>query len=480
VRGLASVSYSEVIHPARWHEIRESLGNLYIREAREALEKSEIIQAQRLYKVGVARAPGNAQGRIGLAQIYVAFRRPDLAQDTLLDGLKYLPDDIPYLSDTLKFMFDFKFDSDLDEVCRRQLLSAHADVRQLAATYAASLALQRGDFDGAEALIVAQNLERHPEASLILARADLERGYPELAQARLDMMIDSGVSAKAALSLLAEVQQRTGRTSESGLNFALRLADDPLSHQPRIARLQHLAAQHDSALNSQIDNYLNLFPNDQPALLALGDFAANNGLPAIARRIQAIFIQHNWPPDAPSLLFAEACIRAGSYAEGMAELDRYLQENPSWATRYGPAIDALRTVALYGLNRNDDARLQLEHLLGQPNLRADNLLIVSERLLALGRADAARLALSRIADFDPKNQAALAALVRLEAEQGYLDTLPAHLVKFLAVRRPSQEVLSIAYRRIGSDLNLFQPDQQRLLGELRQRLSPLRPTTPRS
>lgn len=481
VRGLKTMTYKDVIQPTHWSNIREALGDLYIEEAGAALKRGEADLAHRLYRIGVARSPGNATGRISLAQLYVAFRRPELAEDVLIGGLPYLESNSSYLSSTLQFLFEFQYDNELQRICDQHVQSPIPSVRHVAAFQSAALALQRGDFDGAETLILMHHLDQTPDGSLVLARADLERGYPELAATRLQALVDTDSGATAALGMLAEVHNRTGRKTESLLTHALRIADDPLGHQPRLARLMHLSRNQESAiLDAEIETYLRLFMNDQTALLALADFAANNGRPDLTRRIKDTFAQRNWPTDAPSLLYAEACIRATHYAEGLTALELYLRDNPQWAMRYGPAIDGLRTVALYGLNRTDDAQLQLEHLLGQSNLRAENLLVVTERLLSLGRPEAARLALSRAADLDPKNQAALAALVRLEAEQGYLDTLPAHLVKFLAVRRPSREVLNIAYRRIGSDLNLYQPDQQRLLVELRQRLYQNSTSAPRS
>ena len=398
-----------------------------------------------------------------------------------MQGLPDLAQQGEYLPRALGFLLEFQFDSQLQQVSESLLQHADQRVRQITALHAASLAVQRGNFDGAEVLITSHRLARLPEGILILSRADFERGYPELAQARLDTLINTGFANGPALALAAEIQQRSGKSATDRLTDALRIADDPLSHQPRLARLQKLIADKNLAdLASEFENYLRLFSNDQTALLALGDFAANNGLPDLARRLQPIFAQHHWQTDALSLLYAEACIHAARYADGLSELNRYLQENPTWAVRYGPAVDGLRAVALYGLNRADDAQLQLEHLLGQPNLRAENLIVVANRILALGHPEAARLALAKVADLDPKNQAALAALVRLEAELGYLDTLPAHLGKFLAVRRPSREVLALAYRRIGSDLNLLQPDQQRLLSELRQRLGRDAFSAPRS
>lgn len=480
-RGLQGIAYPDTLTPAGWQKIRNEIGNQTIADADAALRRGEIDVALRLYRLGLAKAPRNAAARVALAKLYAGLRRPDLARDLLSGGLPALADTPEYLQLTLGFLLEFQFDSELQSVAQQLLSHSSAAVRRQAALHAAAVAFHRGNFDGAESILLTQQLTDSPEGALLLARADFERGFPELALARLSPALHDDSAQTAALALTARIQEQTGRAPDLARTSALRLADDPLSPTPRIAALHQLHAQKRPAeLAREIDDYLRLFRNDQAALLAMGDFAANAGRPDLARRVQQLFAERQWSPDAPALLYAEACIASGHYADGLVELDRYLHDNPSWATRYGPAFDGLRAVALLGLGRDDDARLQLEHLLAQPNLRADNLSAVATRLLAFGRPASARNVLDRAVALDPHNQAALASLVRLEAELGLLDTLPAHLRQFLAMRRPSRDVLTFVYHRLGSDLNLLHPEQQSLLAELRLRIGRDALTLPRS
>lgn len=119
----------------------------------------------------------------------------------------------------------------------------------------------------------------------------------------------------------------------------------------------------------------------------------------------------------------------------------------------------------------DEARLCLDHLLAQKNLRADNLVAVAGRLAAHGAHDLARAALSRAVEADPLNQAALTHLLRLELDTGNLAAVPAHLELYLRTRKPAREILSRTYAALGSDRNLFLPQQPGLLASLRQTLA---------
>jgi Tfp pilus assembly protein PilF len=471
IRGLGGVAYFDTLSPRGWNRIRNAIGDQTIVEARTALERNEIGAAMRLYRIGLAKAPRNADARIALAKLYIGLRRPDLARDLLTDGVSVLADNANYLELTLEFLLEFQFDTELQRTTQQLVSHPSPAVRRQAALHAAALALYRGNLDDAERTLATHHLTNTPEGALLLARVELERGFPDLALARLAPALDEASVQTAALALAGRIHEQLGRSENLLRNAALRLADDPLSPVPRIVVLHQLHAQKRSAqLAREIDDYLRLFPHDQSAFLALGDFAAKTGQPELARRVQQLFAQHQWSPDAPALLFAEACIIAGRYADGLAELDRYRQNDPAWATRYGPAFAGLRTLALFGLRRDDEAQLQLEHLLAQPNLRAENLSAIATHLLAFARPASARAVLARAVSLDPRDQAALASLVRLEAELGQLDSLPDHLRQFLALRRPSRDVLAFVYDRLGSDLNLLHPEQLPLLDELRLRL----------
>lgn len=468
---LSAVRYADVFTPNGWHRIKTAIGDRAIVNASAALKSGDLDAALRLYRIGLAKSPRNSEGRIALARLYVTLRRTDLARDLLLSGLPTLADNPVYLQFSLGFLLEFQFDSELRRVANQLLTHPSAGVRRRAAYHASALAFHRGDFDHSENLLVAHQLAHSPEGALLLARADFERGAPELALTRLTPALASQTTQTAALALALQIQERLDRAPEFARALALRLADDPLSSTPRLELLQQLHTHRRAPeLARETESYLRLFARDPSALLALGDFAARTGQPTLAHRVQQIFAQNSWNPDEPSLLHAEACINAGVPAEGLEELERHAQKNHAPSAQFGPALDGLRTVALFALNRDDEARLQLEHLLAQPNLRAENLTAVATRLLAFGRAPAAQLALARAVTLDPRNQSALTALVRLEAEQHQLDSLAIHIPQLLATRRPSRDALAFVYRRVGSDLNLLHPAQAALLAALRPHL----------
>ncbi|MDP2136904.1 MAG: hypothetical protein Q8J74_03540 [Candidatus Didemnitutus sp.] len=472
IKGVRQAVWVDIVLPFRWENLRQSIGEHHLEEASSAVALLEFDRALHLYRVGVARSPRNTGGRLGLARLYVVYRRPDLAHRVISDNLINLSQDLDYLKASLQFLLEFQYDAELALACEQLLARPRFVHRQLVGFYAATIAYFRGNLDRAQSLVLVHRLEQTPEGALLQARIDVERGYAELALLRLDDLVQRGTASEEAFNLIGQIRRDLGQTRQIVLNATLRLSTNPLSHAPRVDFLYLYHQLRDSeALERGIQSYLDQFGQDQGALLALGDFAANTGRPELVNRIARVFHQNDWPVEAPALMAAEATIVAGRYAEGLDLIRAYTTANPKGAERFAAVFDSLQAVAHTGLNRPDDARLYLEHLLIQPNLRAENLHTLATRLITLGHPNHARTLLSRAVALDRLNQSALTSLVRLEAHYHHFDTLPGHVRQLMAMRQPSRTVLEFAYREFGRDFNLLHPEQKPLLAELRTHLS---------
>ncbi len=293
---------------------------------------------------------------------------------------------------------------------------------------------------------------------------------------RLKQLLAAQPGQDSARALLADYYRTLGRTSEFESTIVERLVSDPLAPTPHLEYLYLYQQRGDGPrLAREIETYLAQFQNDPTALLLLADFAANTGRPALARRVQQIFTSRHENNGAPALMVAESCIVAGEYQNALGLILDYQRDFPEWTGQFAPIFNGLQAVAFYGLGKKDEARLYLDNLLGQKNLRAENLVAVANRLAALGARDLAVSALSRAVQADPLNQAALTNLVRLELDTGGAAELPAHLAPFLRTRKPSHEILSRAYTLLGSDRFLLFPGQTEQLAALRTALAARRP-----
>lgn len=472
-RQIPGARYADLLLPGRWPAYRVSEGNHYIARAAELLQEGETNAALHHLRAGLAKAPANARGRTTLAELYLAGRRPDLARELLLDGLRYLSDDRAYVQATMSFLLEFQEDARLLEVAD-QLLAApeHAASHPLAAIYAATAAFYRGNYDRTEDLILHYRLGDSADGAMLRARMEWDRGYPGLALLRLNEFLARQPGHVGARILLADYYRTLGRTAEWESAVVERLVSDPLAPAPHVEYLRLLQQRGDRAgLQRETATYLDRFRHDSTALLSLADFAANTGDPALARRVQRIFSGRPDHNGAPALLIAEAHLVAGDFATVLDLITEYMRDYPEWTSQFASVCSGLQAVALCGLGRNDEARLHLGHLLAQPNLRTGHLAAVANRLAALGARDLAIAALGRAVETDPLNQVAFTHLLRLELDSGSLADLPAQLERYLRTRQPSREILARAAAEIGRDRHLFLPEQTRLLASLRATLA---------
>ncbi len=476
-RDFPDVRYVDLLWPGRWPQYRVNQGNHYITQSETLLQQGDYALAVQKLRIGVSKAPATAAGRTLLARVYLAYRRPDLAREVLIDGLAYLPDDTAYLQSTLSFLLEFQEDAKLLELTHRMLAApAPAATQPLLATFAATAAYYRGNYDEAEDLLERYRLGDTADGALLQARIAWERGYPELALVQLKEHLAAHPQHDAARALLAGYYQSLGRTTEWESTLVERVTGDPLAVAPRVAYLQLHHRRGDQArLEGETATFLQQFGHEPAALLLLADFAANTGQPALARRVQQALAPSPENAGAAALMVAEAHIVAGEFKMALDLLAGSTRQYPEWASQLAPVLNGLQAVALSGLGRTDEARLSLDHLLAQKNLRADNLVAVASRLSNLGARELALSALARAAEADPLNQAALANLIRLELDTGAVARLPAHLGQFLHTRQPSREILSRARAALGSDRLLLLPAQKDLLADLQSALDPRRP-----
>jgi tetratricopeptide (TPR) repeat protein len=218
------------------------------------------------------------------------------------------------------------------------------------------------------------------------------------------------------------------------------------------------------------------FPDNGEVLLALADFAANTGRPALARRIYEYCKANNLPWEGPALMTVEAHVVAKEYNEALGACRQMIKDNPEWGKRFYSVFNGLQAIANYGLKDVEAAQLFLSNFLNQAGVRADNLVAVSNRLMTVGAKDQARQVLVQAVRSDPLNQTALVGLIKLDLELGQADSIATNLRTLLTMRKPPRDLLQVAYTKLASDRFLFAPGRAALLQDLRLTITS-RPTT---
>ncbi len=488
-RGFTEAHYPDIFLwflPARWEAFQTARGDFFILKAKGEAEKGKVHEAFFDLNIGMAKSPANKEGRMLLAEFHVATRRPDLARTDLLVGLKYHKTDPKYLQQ----LFTFLLQQQMDDIVRVQadlLLPTKPDPtprNQPIALAKAQALFFRGNYDQAEDLIRAYQLEQYREALLLLVRIEWERGEHTTALSHLEEMAGKLKSDAEIYRQTVAWFRELGRENEARLVSRLRQVTDPKNPYPRIDLLKSLKSDGDTAgLNDAIESLLRDFADNDSALLALADYAANVGDYALARRIYTHNKEDpsghlNW--EYPALMQIEALVVAKNYRASIDLSRDLLAANPDWNKRYFTVINGLQAIALFGLGDEPGGRLALRNFINQPGLRAENLLAVSRRLIEIGARSDAREVLAKAVKTDPLSQPALTQLITLDLEFNNTDALATNIASLTKMRRPDAKVLQAAFDKLSGDLFLFRDDRTALLQQVRTALDLAKSIAPRT
>lgn len=477
-RGFSEVRFSHILLlPSKWDEYQIARGEFLIKNALLDLKAQKFREAFYGLRLGLIKSPANKEARLLLSQFYGLWRRPDLARITLLEGFAHHKNDPDYLKTLFAFLLQQQDDKQVLAYYKELLGDDPAITprNQLVALAAASSCYFRGNYDEAEVILRRYQLEFSRDGRLLFARITWDRGARDQALDRLRELTAEFPNDEEIYTQTVAYLRDAGRDSEARRESFIRAIANPRNARARIDQLYAYHKEGDTAsVKSNSEEVFRDFSSDSNALLALADFAANTGDPVLARRIydHARASNLNW--EGAALMTVEANIVAKQYQTALELVRQLLKENPEWGKRFYSVFNGLQAIANYGLGDAEAAQLFLNNFLSQSNVRAENLVAVSRRLLSVGARAQARQVLDQAVKADALNQAALTSLVQLDLDLNNTAPLAGNVRKLLTMRKPSQDVLRAAYRKLGSDLFLFAPDRTALLGDLRAAIaSPL-------
>ena len=466
-RDFADASYLNIALPWRWSEHRASLGRHYLARARIELEKQDYAAAYQHLTAGLARVPDDTPGRRLLAFVQIRIGRPDLALRTLSDGAQLAGADLDYL----KLLFGLLLEAQQDDrviTLATSLLPPKPDAvlaHQFTALQAATAHFHRGRYDATEQLVSAWGLDRSLEGSILLARCDWERGYPDLALLRLENNLPRFPRRDELYVALIRYYRELGRTDAARQTALLRRFNDPASPGPRIDVLHTTRTTSEpAAIAREIDTYLTDFAADPQALVLLASFGSDTAQPALVQRTLALARSRKYLPNAFNLALVQSLVAATDYRGALTTAETALLEETDDNRFFTGTLDGLRALALFGLRDTERAELMLDSFLGTARLRAADALFLAQQLRLLGAVPSARRVLARAVVIDPLNQAALTELVRLDAGANDHTALAQNLPKLLAMRKPARTVLEECL------LRLDQPAEDPLRAEIRSAL----------
>jgi thioredoxin-like negative regulator of GroEL len=476
-RNFPDVRFSHMLfYPTQKTAYREQRGNYLVDNAKKNLSAQKYREAFENLNYGLSLAPRNRDGRILLAQFFVAWQRPDRAETLLIEGLSYHEQDNEYLKSLFNFLLQRQSDYTLIDLTNSLLekLGANPPIDErlrLIVISQATAKFYRGNYDAAEDLIKKYGVSNSPDGQLLSIRIDWDRGERETALVKLEAISEQFPENEALYAQYASYLREIGRDSELRRLALLRQFSYPDRTRPRVDLLYLYDKTKDTVnVNAGIEEILTDFNSNSDTLLALADFAANTGRPDLARRIYDHCKAHLLPWEGAALMTVEAHVVAKQYRQALETAQNLIKENPEWGKRFYSVFNGLQAIANYGLQDEEAANLFLSNFLNHSGVRAENLVAVSNRLVSVGANRQARQVLAQAIRADPLNQTALVGLIKLDLSAGNTDSVANHIQTLMTMRKPPRSLLQDAYAKLSSDRYLYAPGRASLLDELKRNI----------
>lgn len=465
-RNQSNVTLVEILLlplPGHWAQYEAKQGRTLIEHSLSLFRAGNFKAAMHSLRVGLAKAPDHRDGLLLLAQLQAELRRPDLAEGTLLGGLKHQRYDPIFLKAVLGFLFTHQKDSQALTLCTELLKQPNqspigSELAQTAALGAAIACYDRGNYDQATAYLSQHQLFAQRDGGLLYAKIQWDLGYHELAFHQLRILTETFPNDEDIYGQLSGYLRADARFQEARqLSLVFQLAQ-PDSARPRIDLLRDSMRTMDSVgWNTEAEATIHHFSQNATALLALAELAATSGKTELARKIQIPLTQLGHGPEA-ALLAIEALVSAKNYQAALTAIDDLAKQTPAPAKHFLNICSGLQAIAHFGNQEPEAGLLSLKTYLVTPNLRTANLVAVANRLREIGADQPARETLAHAVSADPLNQAALSRLIEFDLEDGNTEALPANIRRLLLMRKPSQKILGRARQQLGSDRWLFSRD----------------------
>lgn len=450
---------------------RKEMGDYHIDKGLEEIKEGNYRDGFRLLRLGIARSPGNLQGRMVLAEFYeIAIKRPDIAAHQLIEGLKRGGfEDLDYLKQTLRVLLRHQMDEDIQTLADEHLPEEPelTDRNRVLAFGAANANYLRGNYDRAENYLIDYSLIDSLEGLLLSSQISWGRGDKVAAITKMEASLGNFPSSEPLLLQLSRYHRELGNLDDARRYAILRNVSAPLSAAPRLELLYiYNKSGDESSETRETQRMLKQFRDDEQALQALANFAAETGNINLARRTYEEALENEFAIDAFALLLVEAHLASDDFSGALYFAEELLKEQPDWLSERWATFNSLRAVASYGVGQADLGEIYLQDFLNGTNNQAETFLAVARYFTTIDRLPQARKILLAAYQRNNSNQRILSELIRTELELGYTENLNRLLPRLLQMRRPQEELLLEAYQKLGSDRFIFTPNREGLLLEL--------------
>lgn len=469
-RGFETVNFTETLFLQR-AKIKVKMGDHTIQESIAEIEAGNFSDAFRMLHFGIARSPGNLEGRKLIAEFYeLGRKRPAIAAGFLLEGLEHGGiEDVDYTKQLVRVLLRNEMDDKIQEIADEHLPEEPelTTINRVIALAAANANYQRGNLDRAEDYLINYKLIEAVDGLLIFAKMSWDRGNRMSAITKLEQMLSRFPNSDPILAQLSNYYREIGNTDKARRYVILRNVKDPSNYKPRLELIYIYNLENEvEREESEIESFFKQFGSSEIALAELANFAVNTGNTELAKRIQTTAIENEFDEGLFTLQIIESLLTAKEFEEALNFTEALVEQQSEWLMEKWTVFNGLRSAAAFAMSRPDLGEVYLQNFLNDTDQNPQAYLGIAQRFSGIDRIAQARKILTVAYEQFPKSQRILSQLVKAELDSGNAEKISELLTQLLKMRRPQMDLLDKAYRELGSDQFIFAQNRDTLLLQL--------------
>lgn len=377
--------------------------------ADEARKNKNYKAALNSAQIAAKADPKNSRARLILASLIDACGDSPTALRLMHAGLKFIDLDAPvtpaYFSKYFELLAELQQDYVAADQAEKILKNANVpeDARRISALAGAFAFYNRGQYEKALALIARERLDENAQGRILKARCIFASGRREEAAKLLADSIPQFPAEKREpfFNQLSRFYSETGDFN-AVLDVAKRqLEENPDVLGPRLRRLfAYKKLGDDAAFNAELEAIFAQFSMSQTALVALANFAAEQGLPDIALRCMSTARERCYEMPLFVAAAVESLVSANRPAEAIEAYVQATGAEPKLFEEIRSVVSAVLASAYAEAAAQEtdpekssayaaQSELLLNQFLEDKNIRPENHLAAIRHFRRIGRNDIA-------------------------------------------------------------------------------------------
>ena len=390
------IRYADLAWPARWPHLRELQGQANLAQAKDQLAKGQYQPAFINLRTGLERYPADADSRIALASIHIAFRQRLQAERVIMDAFDHGYPGFDFVQRASVLLQD---GDNLEGLLAFYTLAEKSFSGQIHPKSDDARIIQRAHIDTllelnryTEALAFAQKITPPDELLLLELKAQqaIHQNALAAAEPALKAWLDAAPNSKSAILTLIRARRMAGRIPEMQAALARLRELDPLNPgYVTFGLTEYWQAKADEQASALLETGILHFSSDATTLVMWARIAADFGRDDFLEKIETVMSDQGLDTHPLLVVKLFAQIRKRQWQQAIHTNSRLEHANFTSIRDIQQTAKALIDVCTQPSTADSSTKIILIDALTRQNAQLPFYKLAIDALLAEERTDAA-------------------------------------------------------------------------------------------